>query len=196
MRHKYRNTALILSLALVSACTAIEKSPYPADWPHVDLSVTDCAGLNGVYSSAAALLTYRHPHQDVLLASALLPSGEYLTQVERVSLDYGSDGYLVVNALAEDDTILLTGRYRDDGEFLLCESGVLIFNPSQMPGRASAPDNPLVGISKSRIELQRTQDGSLIVRESGSATGMAFLLVPMHMQSEEWYLFRLWRSDN
>lgn len=189
---KYQTIALLLPLVLLSACTAIEKSPYPTDWPVVERGATECTGISGVYySSAAVLQTYQHPRQDVLLALTLLPPGEYLSQVQRVSLDFENDGHLLVNALAEDGTVLLERRYREDGEFLRCESGALIFNPAKMPEISKAPDNPLVGISKSRIELYKAQDGSLIMRESGSATGMVFLLVPVHAQSEQWYLFRL-----
>jgi len=195
MLRKYRNTVLALSLVLLSACTAIEKSPYPADWPPVGLAAKDCAVVNGIYSNAAERQTYQHPHNDVMLALALLPPGEPVTQTARVALEYGDEGCLLVHALAEDGAVLIERRYRMGEGFVRCEEGVLILNPAKMPERVSAPDNPLVGISSSRIELYKAQDGSLIMRESGSATGMAFLLVPMHMQSEEWYLFRLWRDN-
>ena len=196
MNHSFRNALMILSLVLLSACTAIEKSPYPADWPAIDHAASDCTGMSGVYSSAAALQTYRHPHQDVLLALALLPPGEYLTQVQRVSLDFGSVDYLEVHALAEDGSVLLKRRYREGEEFLHCENGALILNPSKMPERVKAPDTPLVGFSRNQVELRKAQDGALVMRESGSATGMAFLLVPVHTQSEQWYLFRLWPDAN
>ena len=194
MNNSYRKAVVILSFVLLSACTAIEKSPYPSDWPDIDRAASDCAGMNGVYSTAAALQTYRHPHQDVLLALVLLPPGEYLTKAKRVSLEFASDDYLEVNALAEDGTHSLKRRYRVGEEFLRCENGALLINPTKMPERSTAPDNPLVGISKSLIELRKAQDGSLVMRESGSATGMAFLLVPVHTRSEQWYLFHLWKD--
>ncbi|SCZ67405.1 hypothetical protein [Thiohalomonas denitrificans] len=185
--------ALLISM-LLSACTAIEKSTYPQDWPAIDLTVTDCSAISGVYDSAAELQTHRHPRQDVLLALTLLPPGEYLKQVRSVSLQVKNHERVAVHALAEDGAVLAERSYRIGDGFFRCEDGALIVNPDNMPDKQRAPDNPVVGITRNRISLHKAQDGALIMQEAGSATGLAFLLVPVHVQSEEWYLFRLWRK--
>lgn len=178
------------SLFLLTSCAVIDKSPYPANWPMVKSEAMDCSDISGLYHNGAELKTYPHPHHEILLGLTLMPPGAILNQVRSVSIDADNEARLVITAYGENGAVILEHKYlREDG-FFRCKGSAVIVDPDKMPHSPRPPDNPLVGVSDALVMLQRAEDGSLIMREVGTVTGLVFLLFPMHVESEQWYLFR------
>lgn len=175
-------------LLLLTGCTAVEKSPYPTDWPQ-PLSTQGCDAVSGRYESRVSWATYTHPHGEILLGLSLLQTQPLVHRVKSVEIDLGPDT-LTITGYGETGELLLHQSYNHESGVYHCENGMLVIDPERMDQSETAPDSPLFGVSSGGLELLRTEDGSLVMRKWGSATGMAYLLVPVHAESEQWYRFR------
>jgi hypothetical protein len=190
MMHKVTESLSVIGLLLIAGCTAIDRSPYPGKWMTAVKLDNGCRDINGMYKSSAGLETYQHPQKDVLLALTLLPADASLRFARSVSLEIAKDKTLHVVAYADDGSVLSRQSYSPDANIYGCDDGKLVFRPSNMPETKQAADNPLVGVSWEEVVFQRTGDGSLVMQVSSGATGMAFLVVPVYVESQHWYLFR------
>ena len=175
---------------LCVGCAAIDKASYPSEWPAIASGREACGSINGLYESRAASHTYPHPHRDYFLSLTMLPVDESYRLIEAVSLEYGDDNSLKVVGYSGNGAPLKKHTYTARSGFFACANGILIMDPARKPGREYASDNPLVGISSEEIALTKAQDGSLVMRSSGSAIGMAFLIIPVYADTEHWYRFK------
>lgn len=179
----------LLTLFIMAGCTAIEKSPYPPEWPKTIALGSSCKGINGIYQSRAEQQTYSHPQKESLLAITLLPANAKLEGVANVSIGIQEDGALWVRAYDTRDALLSEHVYPvGDGAFS-CDTNALVFLPAKKPGTERAPDNPVVGVGWERVAFRKTATDALVMQSASGVTGMAFLIVPVHARSEQWYLF-------
>jgi len=180
---------------LLAGCASIDKSPYPTTWPQPVRLDSGCRQINGIYRSGVAEQTYQHPHGDRLLALTLLPSEPSLKDAVSVALELGQDEKLEVSAYAKDGSLLARQDYRAEDEVYRCQDGLLLFEPAEKRGEKRAADNPLLGFAWGEVALQRTGDGSLLMRTTSGATGLAYLLIPVYAKSESWYLFKRFEAE-
>ena len=173
---------------LCVGCAAIDKASYPSEWPAIVSGRDSCGSINGRYESRAASYTYPHPHRDHFLSLAMLPVDSYRL-IEAVSLEYGDDNSLKVIGYSGNGAPLKKYTYTAGSGFFACSDGILVLDPARKPDREHASDNPLVGTNSEEIALTKAQDGSLVMRSSASAVGMAFLLIPVYADTEHWYRF-------
>jgi hypothetical protein len=190
MRYGLTSIACLLISLLMTGCASVNKSPYPESWPQAVALDAGCRQINGRYRSGADRQTYLLPHDDILLALTLLPPEAALKEATSVSLDLTPDGSFKVAAYAQDGTVLSRQDYPVEDGIFRCKDGALLFEPAKKRGTAHAADNPLLGVAWGEVALQRAQDGSLLMRTTSGATGMAYLLIPVYAKSEHWYLFR------
>lgn len=186
---KVRNALVLLTQFVMAGCTAIETSPYPPQWPGTVRLDGKCREISGVYQSRAEHQTYQHPQSDRLLAIMLLPVSPRLEGVSSVSLRVQADGALWIRAYDEGQALLTEHVYPADGGIFRCNDGELEFLPAKKPGRERAADTPMVGVTWERVTLRKAATGALVMQTASGATGMAFLVVPVHARSVQWYLF-------
>jgi len=180
---------VVLSSLLFAGCAAVDVSPYPDAWPRALAGNTRCEAINGVYASKAQQTTSRQAQRETLLAVTLLPFDARLPQATRVAIEVADERFLQIVTYAKDGQVLVAKNYRYGDGFFRCEAGTLVVRPDKMPDAKRAPDNPIVGFSRAEIVLQKAEDGSLIMKDMSRATGLAFLVVPVHGESEQWFLF-------
>ncbi len=189
-RMKAEVAAALLLPLLLASCASINRTPYPTTWPQQGDVGEGCQHISGRFYNAAEGKSYEHPQGHQLLGMTLFPYDVRLQQVESIRVWFDASDGLRVSGYNDADAMLIERVYAPGNAYVRCQDGMLLISPDKKPGSSPAPDNPVLGHSSNVLTLWMTADGSLILHEVASATGLAFLIIPAHAESEQWYLFR------
>lgn len=179
-----RNIGILLMALLLSACSMAPERSDPYTLPQYAEPDSRCRDLAGSFSAARHPMGEQKPDTKPLLALTLLPMQPNLDQAERVELAPGADGSFQVMALGADGRLLAKQRYATGSGVFECDDGQLKFHPHKLGDAKPA------GISWETVVLRRTEDGSLMLRKGGLFSGLTFLVFPMYVSTDDWYLFK------
>lgn len=185
----------LLSIALLfpfllTGCVSVDKAPYPPSWPPLQANGISCSAINGSYESAASRTSHPDRWQQIRLALTILPRSVDYASIPVISLALNDVGErLQVTGKDADGHVIAEYDYARSSGIFRCDKGQLVIRTERLPDAQKAPDNPVVGITQHDVRLMKARDGSLIMKESGSVTGMAFLVVPVHAEGTQWWQF-------
>jgi hypothetical protein len=155
----YRIGLVLPVLFLAAGCAAIDKAPYPRDWPASVRQGASCQSVSGVYENRAAEYTFADPQKEQLLAHTLLPGNGSVSPIGTVLLAYGPDETVRVAGYSADGALLTEKRYRRGDGIVTCDNGRLVFRLDRMEEKGSAPDDPLIGVVSAEATLAKATDG-------------------------------------
>jgi len=176
---------------LLTGCASVDNTPYPSSWPSLQQHGTTCSAINGSYESAAIRTSHPDRWQQVRLALTVLPQSVDYSSIRIISLALNDAGdRLRVTGSDADGHVVAKYDYARSSGIFRCDGGQLVIRTDRLPDAQKAPDNPVVGFTQHDVRLLKARDGSLIMKESGSVTGMAFMVVPVHAEGTQWWQFR------
>jgi len=175
---------IILPLAGCTHTARDEKADEP--WPELADQAEDCNGLSGIYAAQPQLHQKTSTEPAPLLAYTLLPASPKLAEADRVRLKVTSE-QLIVTAFS-GITPLVSETYHSESGIFECASGTLEFRPGAKPGAEASTSTP--GIDWEAIRLRRTQDKSLLLQKADGLANLAFMLFPIYLTTDNWYLFK------
>jgi len=191
MPRTFAQLSILTFVLLLTGCASVDRTPYPSSWPLLVSGESGCSALDGTYENAAAQTSYPDRWQKVRLALTLLPHSVDLQSIRTLTLDLNTAGdRLRVTGRNKAGQVVAQYDYAKRSGIFRCDAGQLVIHPDRLPKAQRAPDNPVVGVTRQDVRLLKARDGSLILRESGSATGLAFMVVPVHAESTQWFRFR------
>jgi hypothetical protein len=180
MRH------LILAIAAfaLSSCAAMTgiSNKYPRQWPdRLSEKGSTCPDISGTYENSAGFSHNPYGAPGVLLTRFLLNLGH---DYEEESIRFQFDPATRVSQVEVigKDTSQIPFADRLDPAQVTCKDGIVWF---RMPSQSA--EESLTGyVSRTRLGLQKTADGSLIGQERTVGVGH-FLIVPVGGSQTFWY---------
>ncbi len=185
MSAKWWKGGPLLVLFLLGACATAPEQEVSETVPLPTYAEPDsrCRDISGSFQA--------QPHQvgktaieRPLLAQTLLPENGRLDLATTVELHMSEAGTLHVSALDSDGEPLFKHHYTSGSGVFECDDGQLVFYPKNLD------QEPPTGIDWDKVILRRTEDGSLMARKGGLFSGMIFLMLPMYVTTDDWYLFK------
>lgn len=176
-------TAGLLTGLLLTGCSTTPERVDPYALPEYAEPDKACHDLTGRYRALPHVLGEGQQDERPLLAQTLLPEEETLSAATTVELVIGNDASLWVRADSEDGKHLASRRYAVDSGVFECDDGQLEFYPQAL-GEKTA------GVGWEKVILRKTTDGSLMLRKGGLFSGLVFMVLPMYVSTEDWYLFK------
>ncbi len=177
---------LLISLVLGGCSRPIQKSTNEASWPELEPQTEKCIAISGRYSATPRIHGKADKPVTPLLAYTLLPFSEPLTRADRIDLTVAETDISITAYAAE--VLLQSHTYSAKSGAFECIAGNLEFHPQKKPGAAQATAQP--GLAWHTVRLRRTVDGSLLLQEADGLAGLAFMLFPIYLTNEHWYLFK------
>lgn len=174
---------VMISVLLLAGCSTTAQRGESESPPQYAESDSQCRDIAGSYQAVPHPLGPQQQETRALLAMTLLPPHDRLEQTREVILKPGDDGSWQVQALGSDSVLLAKQRYAADSGVFSCDDGQLAFHPDKLPARAA-------GIPWDRLILRKTEDGSLMLRKGGLFSGLIFMVFPMSISTDNWYLFK------
>lgn len=181
-----RISVLAIGLVLLAGCAQTVKKEAGEPWPELAEQAEDCSGISGLYSARARIPGQAKVQDAPLLAYTLLPASPKLAAADRVRLVVTPQRF-TVTALVGSEPILGT-TYTEDAGIFECLSGTLEFRPKKKPDAVTGSEPR--GVDWETIHLRRTQDGSLLLQKADGLANLAFMLFPIYLTTDNWYLFK------
>jgi len=164
----------------------VKKETADEPWPELAEQAEDCADISGLYSARPRVPGKTETQQSPLLAYTLLPASPGLAGAETVRIKV-TPALLSVTANTGDNPVLSASYTAASGVFS-CEAGTLAFHPAKKPGGMAQATVP--GLEWETIHLRRTQGGALLLQKADGLANLAFMLFPIYLTTEHWYLFK------
>lgn len=191
--HSYQKnlfTLMLISMLLfigLSGCTPpVRETATDEPWPELDEQQLGCSALSGRYNASPRIHGKTETLEVSLLAYTLLPSSPKLAGADRVALDVSEEN-LIVTAF-NGELVLMSHAYSAESGIFECLDDSLEFLPLKKPGAAASTATR--GLDWETIRLRRTVDGSLLLQKADGLASLAFMLFPIYVTSEHWYLFK------
>jgi len=195
MKLKIMAIAVSAAIFLQACILGPNLSKYPDNWPdrRRDLPTTDeCASLYGAYMNYGQSSDKSTSVKS--LAALLLDFHDDLLERSKVVIDAPNDGIIRV-AIWRDDKLLQEKLFpagKDESHFTRDKD---VFNCNTTDGivlyRGWTFEATLYGwgFGTIRLHLNKSEDGSLIVREIKSGAGFLVYIVPFTGGSSNYYIF-------
>jgi len=169
--------------ALLLAACSFDSQPYPRYWSPMVMNQTDCPDLSGHYQiDNADCKDHRCAPLYSQFSQSFEPGRPLRRALREVELQGVREGRLLINYPAVDDGPGQTFSLQRGKDFQ-CESGQAVF---EQPGYFIVGEGAIGRHGAVRRYFSRTMDGSLVMRETSSAGGIAFLFIPVYLSSETW----------
>jgi len=175
--------SVTVAVLVLTACTTTPERGEPYSPPQYAEPDSQCRDIVGSYNARPHPLSSEERETRPLLAMTLLSPHPRLDQSQRVELKRGKDGSWQVLALGGDGALLSKQRYGADSGVFLCDDGQLHFHSDKVDARPE-------GIPWETLVLRKTTDGSLMVRKGGLFSGLVFMVFPLSLSTDDWYLFK------
>lgn len=173
----------MMAAALLLAGCSIHSEPYPRYWSPMAMNQTECPDLSGHYQMESAdCQDHRCESLDSKLPAAYTPGWPLLRDVHEIEFQGVREGRLQIHYPAVDGGPGSTYSLQR-GTAFQCERGQLVF---ETPGSFMAGDGAIGRKGALHRYFSRTTDGSLVMREAGSAGGVVFLFIPVYLSNETW----------
>lgn len=172
----------LLPLLGLAGCSTMAEKPDPYAMPEYAEPDKQCRDIAGRYKAVP------HPVGELeetrpMLALSLLPDGPRLNESVAVELSLDEAGAMQVSAYGADGALLAKQVHLADSGIFECDEGQLRFFPQKLdPAAETAAWETTV--------MRKTVDGSLMLRKGGLFSGLAFMLMPMTLTTDDWYLFK------
>jgi len=143
---------------------------------------TEISALSGVYRNKAEANPTALPPR--YLSAFLWRGDKSLSHeaVDAVLVAVKNDALVEAQALGKEGQVMATTRFERGSHFEF-KSGLLQVKPSvQAAGFKSG--EPMLGVAKESIIMGLDAQGHAKLRQVSSATGMAFLMLPVHVSDE------------
>lgn len=182
------NSLLLLVTLFLGGCaqTTSKDAEEENPWPELAEQADNCNALTGFYSANPRQHGKAHTESSPLLAYTLLPASPKLSGADRVQLEV-TPTELTVTALA-GSTPLTKETYHPEMGIFNCIADTIEFRTKAKP--AAEETTSTHGIDWETIRLRRTQDGSLLLQKADGLASLAFMLFPIYLTSDNWYLFK------
>ena len=171
-------TILIFFLMTVLTGCAISQSGDASGF----VPSTDISALSGVYRNKSEANSNALPPRYL---SAFLWRGETSLSneaVDAVQVAVKNDSLIEAQALGKEGQVMAFTRF-ERGTHFEFKAGQLQVKPS-VNAAGFKSGEPMVGVTKESIILGLDAQGHAKVRQVSSATGMAFLILPIHVSDE------------
>jgi len=155
-------------------------------WPELAEQAEDCNALTGIYNARPRIHGKAQNENLPLLAYTMLPASANLADADRIQFEVTTTD-LTITALA-GSTTLLKETYHPEMGIFDCIAGTIEFRPNAKP--AAEETTSAHGLDWQTIRLRRTQDGSLLLQKADGMASLAFMLFPIYLTSDNWYLFK------
>lgn len=181
---------LVMPLFLMSCASADEG--YPANWASLRDDVV-CSGVFGVYENQGELANlgvaknYKLDNYHPRLSDLLLQTPNDRIAAAKANFVEISqhDSVLYVRAL-QGSEVLVSAQYPQN--LTRCKDGWLTVATDS--GMAHGNGNVVLGYAENAKMLRSAADGSLVVRSTSKAAGLAFLMVPVAGNSTTYMRFQ------
>jgi hypothetical protein len=183
MLSKWIKVIRLLPLVLLTACSTTQEQPDPYALPEYAEPDSLCRDISGSYMAQPHPLAEAEQEPRPLLAQTLLAATVRLDNASRVELKMTEAGVMHVLAYDSNGALLAKQQHTEESGAIECDEGQLKFYPPQLNGVAK-------GIGWDKVVLRKTADGSLMLRKGGLFSGLIFMVVPVAVSTEDWYLFK------
>jgi hypothetical protein len=158
--------------------------PYPQEWGDiVSAKRSECIDLSGFYTNTGEDAS----SPDRPIHFGFLMYGDRRA-ASRIEIGESDDNSVFVSLW--DGTQLVDRKRYVRGKDFECTTSEVHLN-----GKTDVVGENVLGVTYTRYSMMRTQDGSLVVRQSSGGVGLAFGIVPMAGSDIHWYRFRPWESS-
>jgi hypothetical protein len=181
-------TLVVGGVLVLGGC--ISWRSYPADWPVLEpMAEAGCADITGDY---AADTPYLDPPPDKYGRSETLGTLFGLGGSKRAKITAPHAGELNVGAWYGDTPGPQKLLSNAAGDYNCSPDGIRLRKRS---GWIPRPNwFGAWGWQSEMLTLQKTVDGSLVVRKEGGAAGVAFFIIPVVISNRYWYRFPPYQS--
>lgn len=192
MRLSLRMLAALLPLTLAGC---IFHADYPKQWS-APLKTVGCAGLAGDFAQDGTAQTVDGARGSKFFY-LLLKDREDFAAIERgpkidhVVLSF-SGGVLTAQAMHGTQPVRSLRLSEADGDLHCRRSGAEI---TLYSGVTHGAGNPVAGVEYDSLALAVTEDGYLVVKRSGGATGLVYMVWPIYVSQTDWMRFAPWKPS-
>lgn len=182
-RHLMKTCLCMTAAALLLTGCAIQSQPYPRYWSPIVMNQKECPDLSGHYQiDNADCQAHRCESLYSKFPPSYAPGWSFLRDLREIELQGVREGRLQIHYPSMDGGSGATFSLQRGTDFQ-CESGQLVF---ETPGSFMVGDGAIGRHGALRRYFSRTTDGSLVMREAGSAGGVIFLFIPVYLSNETW----------
>ncbi len=160
-----KDLALLPLVSFLAGCISI--SSYPTDWPQIAQGSADaCPQVSGSYRNVGER---RGAPGRSYLAYQFFPKSASSTRADRVVIEMPDPNTVSIRTMSGVGVLNESTLTREKKEFL-CEEGFLAIRKG-WSGMSEA-----LGVSNETIYLARSQDGSLMVKETSAGIAIAIII--------------------